>query len=76
MKYDEKKLEKWASNIPECEDFLFGFFINSKDYAACTLENYVIDVELYSLSNKNIRDNSERLFDAFYDISGRRVYYE
>ena len=73
--YNEKKVEEWASNIPECEDFLFGFFMTCEENRISAFENYMRDIELYSPTNREIRDNSERLFQAFYDISGMKVCY-
>ena len=75
MKYNESKLEKWVSNIPECEDFLFGFFMTCEDDGASALENYLKDVEIYSKTDRAIRANSDQLFQAFYDISEMKVYY-
>jgi len=75
MKYNEKKLEKWALNIPECEDFLYGFFMTCKEDLPSALENYLNDIKGYSRTDRAIRVNSNRLFQAFYDISGMKVCY-
>ncbi len=65
MKFHMGKLEKWASNIPECEDFLFGFFMTCEEDNASALENYLNDIKSYSKTDSAIKANSDRLFKLF-----------
>ncbi len=75
MKYEESKLEKWIKDIPECEEFLDNFFRSCREDLPSAFENYIMDIESYSLTKKQIRINSKRLLEAFYDIAEMKVYY-
>lgn len=75
MEFDRGKLEKWASDIPKCEEFLTNFFESCRDDLPSAFENYIMDIESYSKYYKSIKENRKNLFDAFYDIAQMKVYY-
>ncbi len=77
MKINEKKLEEWLKEIPQCRKFLNNFFVSCEglDSMDC-LVNYISDLRSYSKTRAEIRDNYDGLLRAFEEISGLRVYRE
>ncbi len=75
MRYNESKLEKWIGIIPECEEFLFNFFISATEDKVCELVNYINDIINYSKTNNPIRRNYNLLLKVYEEISGLRIYY-
>lgn len=80
---DENKLEKWASRIPVCREFLEVFFVSCTDQDPVTnFTNYVHDLISYDsfcpdkCFGKAIRKNFPRLLTAFEEITGLRVYFD
>ena len=74
MKYNKSKLEEWVSVMPKaCGIFLENFFVSCREDASVALANYTRDLFSYSSNHPSIKINTNRLMEAFYDISGLRA---
>lgn len=75
MRFDEGKLEKWANEIPECEEFLHNFFLSAQSDKVVSFLNYVLDIKMYSATQKRMKENAHRLLEAFEEIAQMKIYY-
>jgi len=64
-------LKNYCNELPGCSTFLENFFLTCEPYSPLVnFLNYLSDLKLYSTTNKHIKENGERLVDAFFDILG------
>ena len=76
MRYNPNKLEVLTSNIKgKSKEFIFNFFISSDGSLISNFENYITDLESYRRNYKSIRKNYKKIYEAFFNISGMKVYY-
>jgi len=68
-KINRNALKKYCSELPECRIFLENFFLTCEPYSPIVnFINYVSDIISYSRTHKQIKENWEKLIDAFFDI--------
>ena len=76
MRYNPNKLEVLTSNMKgRSKEFIINFFVSSDGDIISNFENYLRDLESYGRSNKSIRKDFKKLYQAFFNISGMKVYY-
>ena len=64
-------LKKYCNELPECKNFLENFFLTCEPYdPVVNFINYLRDLKIYSSTNKYIKENGEKLVEAFFDILG------
>jgi len=68
---NREMLKKYCDELPTCRTFLENFFLTCESYSPVeNFMNYLRDLKLYSKTNIYIKENGERLVDAFFDILG------
>ncbi len=77
MRVNRRELERYCSELPGARTFLENFFLSAD---GSPLEeaflNYVMDVRLYSPTNRTIRQNKQKMIQAFSDITGSVIAIE
>ncbi|MEW6234949.1 MAG: hypothetical protein AB1656_06145 [Candidatus Omnitrophota bacterium] len=64
-------LEKYCGELPGARIFLENFFLTSEGMdVPDVFMNYQMDLRLYSPTNKTIRENKPKMYEAFSAISG------
>jgi hypothetical protein len=64
-------LENYCSELPGARVFLENFFLSSEGMnVSDTFMNYQMDLRLYSPTNRTIRENKPKMYEAFSAISG------
>jgi len=64
-------LKIWTKQLPGCRIFLENFFGTCSGLPVeANYLNYLMDLKLYSRTNRHIKENPTHLFQAFYEITG------
>ena len=64
-------MEKYCSELPGAKIFLENFFLSSDGMnVSDVFANYQMDLRLYSPTNRTIRENKPKMYEAFSAISG------
>lgn len=62
-------LKEYCNSFPDCRTFLENFFLTCGPYGPSTnFLNYLMDLDLYGSTRRQIRENRSRLINAFFDI--------
>jgi hypothetical protein len=77
LQVNQEMLERYCEELPGARIFLENFFLTAEGSPIDeTLQNYVMDVKLYSPTNRTIRENQYKMLQAFADISGESLVLE
>jgi len=77
LRVNQETLERYCVELPGARTFLENFFLTAEGSPIDeTLQNYVMDVKLYSPTNRTIRENKYKMLQAFADISGESLVLE
>jgi len=77
LQVNQETLEWYCVELPGARTFLENFFMTAEGSPIDeTLQNYVMDVKLYSPTNRTIRENRHKMLQAFADITGESLVLE
>ena len=64
-------MEAYCKELPGARTFMENFFLSSEDMDIPHLfQNYLMDLRLYSPTNRTIRENPRKMYEAFAAVSG------
>jgi len=77
LRVNRDALERYCVELPGARTFLENFFMTAEgSHIDETLQNYVMDIKLYSPTNRTIRENQYKMLQAFADITGEPLILE
>ena len=77
LRVDREALERYCQELPRARTFLENFFLSAAGSPPDeALQNYVMDLRLYSPTNRAIRENPYKMLEAFAEITGEPLVLE
>jgi hypothetical protein len=77
LRVNRDALERYCKELPGARTFLENFFLSAQGHPMDqAILNYMMDLRLYSPTNRTIRQNQHKMLQAFSGITGTIISIE